>query len=71
MTFCPEWLTGNQYLDTSNFMFKWVFIIFFNMLWVFFPLYSLWWSYGDLVYGGKDVVVKKGEKKGKSNGKSL
>ncbi|PQE16794.1 emopamil binding protein [Rutstroemia sp. NJR-2017a BBW] len=24
MTFCPEWLTGNLNLDTSNFMFLWV-----------------------------------------------
>ncbi|PBP17492.1 emopamil binding protein [Diplocarpon rosae] len=32
MTFCPEWLTGNQNLDASNFMFKWVYLIFFNML---------------------------------------
>lgn len=66
MTFCPEWLTGNQYLDTSNFMFKWVYIVFFNMLWVVFPLYSLWWSYGDLV-GGKSKG--KGKGKGKANGK--
>jgi hypothetical protein len=32
MTFAPEWLTGNQNLDGSNFMFMWVYLVFFNML---------------------------------------
>ncbi|KAE8443361.1 hypothetical protein EG329_001919 [Mollisiaceae sp. DMI_Dod_QoI] len=48
MTFCPEWLTGNQNLDASNFMFKWVYLVFFNMLWVFLPLYAMWYSFGDM-----------------------
>jgi len=48
MTFCPEWLTGNQNLDTSNFMFLWVYLVFFNMLWVVLPLYALWVAYGDI-----------------------
>ena len=48
MTFCPEWLTGNQNLDTSNFMFKWVYLVFFNMLWVFLPLYAMVVAYGDI-----------------------
>jgi len=48
MTFAPEWLTGNQNLDTSNFMFKWVYLVFFNMLWVVLPLYALWYSFRDI-----------------------
>ena len=48
MTFCPEWLTGNQNLDASNFMFKWVYLVFFNMLWVFLPLYAMWYAFGDM-----------------------
>ncbi|KAL2067685.1 hypothetical protein VTL71DRAFT_15781 [Oculimacula yallundae] len=48
MTFCPEWLTGNQNLDASNFMFKWVYLVFFNMLWVFLPLYAMYFAYGDM-----------------------
>lgn len=48
MTFCPEWLTGNQNLDASNFMFKWVYLVFFNMLWVFLPLYALFHAYVDM-----------------------
>lgn len=48
MTFAPEWLTANQNLDASNFMFKWVYLIFFNMLWVFLPLYALHVSFVDI-----------------------
>jgi hypothetical protein len=48
MTFCPEWLTGNENLDASNFMFKWVYLVFFNMLWVFLPLYALYVSFIDI-----------------------
>ncbi|CZT05605.1 related to C-8,7 sterol isomerase/emopamil-binding protein [Rhynchosporium graminicola] len=48
MTFAPEWLTGNQNLDASNFMFKWVYLVFFNMLWVFLPLYAMYYAYGDM-----------------------
>ncbi|KAI9049666.1 hypothetical protein LZ554_006691 [Drepanopeziza brunnea f. sp. 'monogermtubi'] len=48
MTFCPEWLTGNQNLDASNFMFKWVYLVFFNLLWVFLPLYAMYHAYVDM-----------------------
>ena len=45
MTFCPEWLSGNMYLDGSNFMYLWVYLVFFNMLWVFFPFWILYETY--------------------------
>lgn len=48
MTFAPEWLTGNQYLDSSNFMYLWVYLVFFNCLWIVFPLYAVWVSYKDI-----------------------
>lgn len=48
MTFCPEWLTGNPNLDGSNFMFLWVYLVFFNMLWVFLPLYALYHGFVDM-----------------------
>ena len=48
MTFAPEWLTMNQNLDGSNFMFLWVYLVFFNMLWVFFPLFALYFSFTDI-----------------------
>ena len=48
MTFAPEWLTGSPNLDTSNFMYLWVYLIFFNMLWVFFPLWVLYEAYSNI-----------------------
>lgn len=48
MTFCPEWLVGNVNLDGSNFMYMWVYLVFFNMLWVFIPLYAIWYSVKDI-----------------------
>ncbi|ORY71154.1 EBDP3 protein [Pseudomassariella vexata] len=48
ITFCPEWLTQNYNLDASNFMYKWVYLVFFNMLWVFIPLYAVWVSVQDI-----------------------
>lgn len=48
MTFCPEWLVGNVNLDTSNFMYLWVYLIFFNTLWVWIPLWVIWYSVRDI-----------------------
>jgi hypothetical protein len=48
LTFCPEWLTHNYNLDTSNFMYKWVYLVFFNMLWVFIPFWSIWVAAKDI-----------------------
>lgn len=48
MTFAPEWLTMNQNLDGGNFMFLWVYLVFFNMLWVFLPLYAMWVAFKDI-----------------------
>jgi hypothetical protein len=41
MTFAPEWLTMNQNLDGSNFMFMWVYL-------VFLPLFSLHVAFVDI-----------------------
>ncbi|MCJ1388239.1 hypothetical protein MMC18_001084 [Xylographa bjoerkii] len=49
MTFMPEWLSGSTNLDTSNFMFLWVYLFFFNTLWVWFPLYVLYEAYMNMV----------------------
>lgn len=48
MTFAPEWLSGNPNLDTSNFMYLWVYLVFFNMLWVWFPLWILYEAYNNI-----------------------
>lgn len=45
MTFAPEWLSGSPNLDTSNFMYLWVYLFFFNTLWVWIPLWILYEAY--------------------------
>lgn len=45
MTFSPEWLSGNPNLDSSNFMYLWVYLIFFNTLWVWIPIWILYEAY--------------------------
>ena len=41
MTFCPEWLTGSTQLDTSNWLYLWVYLVFFNGIWVVIPVLLL------------------------------
>ncbi|KAI5862930.1 Emopamil-binding protein [Durotheca rogersii] len=40
VTFCPEWLTASGNLDTANPLYLWVYLVFFNGLWVALPLYA-------------------------------
>ncbi|KAM7198102.1 Emopamil-binding protein [Naviculisporaceae sp. PSN 640] len=49
MTFCPEWLTGDVNLDTSNWMYLWLYLFFFNTLWVWIPFYSIWYASKDIM----------------------
>ena len=48
MTFAPELLSGSPNLDTSNFMYLWVYLVFFNMLWVWFPFWVLYEAYHNI-----------------------
>lgn len=48
MTFVPEWLSDSPNLITTNFMYKWVYLFFFNTLWVWIPLWILWEAYGQV-----------------------
>ncbi|KAJ6263690.1 hypothetical protein Dda_2259 [Drechslerella dactyloides] len=62
MTFAPEWLTGSQALDTSNFMYTWVYLFFFNMLWVWIPGWLCWVSYRKIAVGlnaGRAMVTER------------
>ena len=45
MTFCPDWLIGSPNLATDNYLYLWLYLIFFNGLWVVVPgllLYQSW-----------------------------
>lgn len=63
ITFCPEWLVGNVNLDTSNFMYKWVYLVFFNMLWVWIPLYAIYVGCADILDAFKTRAAATGAKK--------
>ncbi|KAJ5613284.1 hypothetical protein N7510_006478 [Penicillium lagena] len=42
MTFAPEWLTGSSQLATEDPVYLWLYLVFFNTLWVFIPIWVLW-----------------------------
>lgn len=48
MTFCPEWLSGNTQLAGDDPVYLWLYLIFFNILWVFFPAWVLWEAWGEI-----------------------
>uniref|UniRef100_A0A3Q2G2U2 EBP like n=2 Tax=Cyprinodon variegatus TaxID=28743 RepID=A0A3Q2G2U2_CYPVA len=41
MTFCPDWLLGSPHLNTSNPLYLWIYLVFFNGLWVLVPILLL------------------------------
>lgn len=68
MTFAPEWLTGSPNLVTDNFMYKWVYLVFFNAaLWVVIPAWILCEAYGRIAEGLR--LVQQQQQRGKGSGK--
>ena len=65
MTFCPEWLTGSPNLDTSNVMYMWLYLTFFNMLWVFIPFWILYEGYKNIAGASETQNAAKSLKKRK------
>eukprot|EP00069_Balaena_mysticetus_P006423 bmy_05151T0 len=48
MTFCPDWLMGSPNLNTNNWLYFWVYLVFFNGVWVLIPGLLLWQSWAEL-----------------------
>jgi len=49
MTFFPEWLSSNTSLASSdNLVYVWLYLVFFNMIWVFVPAWILYEAYREL-----------------------
>lgn len=67
MTFAPEWLSGSPNLDTSSFMYTWVYLFFFNTLWVWIPLWILWQAYGEVSGAVAAVAARQGGAVGKGD----
>ncbi|KAL8799272.1 MAG: hypothetical protein Q9182_006009 [Xanthomendoza sp. 2 TL-2023] len=64
MTFAPEWLTGNPNLHTENPLHLWVYLVFFNGLWVVMPAWCLWVAWGEIARAFARNGNVNGEKKG-------
>jgi len=63
MTFAPEWLSGSPNLETGNFMYLYVYLIFFNTLWVWIPLWILWEAYNNITAAIEQRAKRDGVKK--------
>lgn len=48
MTFAPEWLTGCANLETEGSLHLWVYLVFFNGLWVVLPGWVIWEAWGEV-----------------------
>jgi hypothetical protein len=48
MTFAPEWLSGNTALAGDDPVYLWLYLVFFNMLWVFVPMWVLYVAYKNI-----------------------
>lgn len=48
MTFCPDWLIGSPNLNVKNWLYLWVYLVFFNGVWVVVPGLLLCQSWKDL-----------------------
>lgn len=60
MTFAPEWLSGSRNLDRGNFLYLWVYLVFFNGLWVVFPIWVLVVAYRNIRTAFEGAEVKTG-----------
>ena len=45
MTFVPDMLVGSPSLATDNFLYLWVYLVFYNGVWVVVPILLMWQSY--------------------------
>jgi len=58
MTFCPEWLTGSPNLNTSNWLYLWVYLFFMNIIWVVVPIVLMADSYGHIARSLRTATPK-------------
>lgn len=48
ITFSPEWLSGNTQLQGDDPVYLWLYLVFFNILWVFIPFWVLWEAWSEI-----------------------
>lgn len=71
MTFSPEWISGNPNLVTENWMYKWLYLVFFNGLWVVIPLWLLLEAYRKFVPALSLALIEKEKSTEKTGKKQL
>ncbi|XP_067116883.1 emopamil-binding protein-like isoform X2 [Osmerus mordax] len=62
MTFCPDWLLGSPNLNTGNWLYLWVYLVFFNGVWVVVPgllLCQSWRALKGLHTAHRDSSLRK------------
>ena len=65
MTFAPEWLSGSTALETGEPMYLWLYLVFFNGLWVVVPIWILCVGWGEVqraFMGAAEAEVKSAKK---------
>ncbi|GAA6064001.1 hypothetical protein JCM10212_000155 [Sporobolomyces blumeae] len=65
MTFVPEWITGSPSLNTSYWLYTYVYLLFFNGLWVAIPVALMVDSYFYIVRALRSSTVSETAKKAK------
>jgi hypothetical protein len=63
MTFAPEWLSGNTALGSDDPVYLWLYLVFFNMLWVFIPLWVLYTAFVEISSAFKVATAINASKK--------
>jgi EXPERA (EXPanded EBP superfamily) len=64
MTFCPEWLSGNTQLAGDDPVYLWLYLGFFNLLWVLIPAWVLWEAWREITKTFERAGQMTGWKKG-------
>jgi EXPERA (EXPanded EBP superfamily) len=65
MTFCPEWLSGNPQLTVDDPVYLWLYLVFFNILWVFIPAWVLWEAWREIALAFESAEQTTRWKKGR------
>ncbi|KAI5300627.1 hypothetical protein KEM55_006080 [Ascosphaera atra] len=63
MTFAPEWLTGSTALNTENPVYLWLYLAFFNGVWVVVPIWVLWKAWQEISGAFASAIVPAVSKK--------
>ncbi|GAA5862505.1 hypothetical protein JCM5296_000362 [Sporobolomyces johnsonii] len=58
MTFAPEWITGSPSLNTSHWLYTYVYLLFFNGLWVVIPILLMIDAYRHITGALRSVAAQ-------------